>query len=83
MRLSDLLNRLYFMKYGSVLRGEIREIDDFFMILTFSELMGIPNPFSFYLLEMLPELMPKFHDWHRRMGIEHSFFDNFPCCACC
>lgn len=77
------IEEFYFVKYKNVLKREQREIDDFFMIIVFSEIMGIQNPFSFYSLELLPELMPKFHQWHKRMGIEHAFFDNFPCTCCC
>ncbi len=77
------LENLYFIKYGAAIRRQKREIDDFFMIVTFSEMMGIENPFAFYTLEMLADLMPKFHDWHQRMGLEYSCFDSFPCACCC
>ncbi len=77
------IENLYFTKYGSSIKREQREIDDFFMIITFSEIMGIENPFSFYTLEMLIDLMPKFHEWHKRMGMEYSHFDSFPCMCCC
>lgn len=80
--LSSSLERLYFSKYGSAIKKEQREIDDFFMIITFSEMMGIENPLMFYTLELLPELMPRFHQWHQRMGLERSCFDNFPCTCC-
>ncbi|MCH5322613.1 MAG: DNA helicase [Helicobacter sp.] len=80
--ISKGIEEFYFSKYRGVLKRQKREIDDFFMIITFSEMMGIPNPFEFYTLEMLPELMPKFHQWHKRMGLEYSVFDNFPCTCC-
>lgn len=73
----------YYQKYGRALQREQREIDDFFMIITFAEMMGISNPFIFYTLDMMPQLMPKFHEWHKRMGVPHSHFDSFPCGGCC
>ncbi|MDE7316994.1 MAG: DNA helicase [Helicobacter sp.] len=76
------LEQFYFSKYLPALKRDKREIDDFFMIITFSEMMGIPNPFAFYTLEMLPELMQHFHSWHKRMGMERSPFDSFPCVCC-
>ncbi len=81
--INNTIEKLYYIKYGPMLKREHREIDDFFMIITFSEMMGIENPFMFYTLDMLPELMPKFHTWHKKMGLAHSSFDNFPCVCCC
>lgn len=59
------------------------EIDDFFMIISFSEIWGIENPYALESLEMLPILMPKFHDWHQKVGVKSSFFENLPCSCCC
>ncbi|MDH4127548.1 MAG: hypothetical protein OEV44_02255 [Spirochaetota bacterium] len=53
---------------------------DIFMLICFSELMGIPNPVSFYTLELYPEFYEYFHEWHIRMGMEKSPFDGFQCC---
>lgn len=82
----SLVSRSLEAYYASGHRGAVarskREIDDFFMMITFSEMMGIPNPYEFYTLELLPELMPKFHAWHQRVGLNESPFENFPC-ACC
>ncbi len=50
------------------------------MLLVFSEMMGVPNPASYYTLELLPILYDRFHEWHLRMGMEHSPLDNFRCC---
>ena len=44
------------------------------------ELMGVPNPAAFYLLDMYPLLLDEFHLWHRRMGIDHSPLGSLPCC---
>ncbi|AJC93145.1 putative DNA helicase [Campylobacter subantarcticus LMG 24377] len=80
---SKKLEEFYFSKYGKAIKKEQEEIDDFFMIITFSELMGIENPFMLYTLELIPTLSPKFHKWHTKMGLKHSVFDNFPCSCCC
>ncbi|WP_156906440.1 cory-CC-star protein [Halomonas halocynthiae] len=70
--------------YSAPYRGAIararRDEDDLFMLLVFSELMGVPNPVSYYTLELQPLLMERFHDWHCRMGMEHSPLDDFRCC---
>ncbi len=50
------------------------------MLLIFSEMMGVPNPASYYTLELQPLMLEKFHDWHLRMGMPHSPLDQFRCC---
>ncbi|EWH03163.1 cory-CC-star protein [Halomonas sp. BC04] len=70
--------------YASRYRGAIararRDEDDLFMLLVFSEMMGVPNPAAYYTLELQPLLLERFHDWHRRMGMERSPLDHFKCC---
>lgn len=70
----------YNAPYRSAIARARREQDDLFMLLIFSEMMGIPNPASYYTLELQPLLLERFHDWHQRMGMEHSPLDNFRCC---
>ncbi|MDR0788101.1 MAG: DNA helicase [Gemmatimonadota bacterium] len=57
-----------------------REEDDLFMLLVFSEMMGIPNPASYYMLELQPVLWERFHNWHTHMGMKKSPLDGIPCC---
>ena len=64
---------------GAVARAK-REQDDLFMLLIFSEMMGVPNPATYYTLELQPILLERFHEWHTRMGMEHSPLDEFRCC---
>lgn len=70
----------YNAPYRSAIARAKREQDDLFMLLIFSEMMGVPNPASYYTLELQPLLMERFHDWHIRMGMEHSPLDNVRCC---
>lgn len=70
----------YNAPYRSAIARAQREQDDLFMLLIFSEMMGVPNPASYYTLELQPLLLERFHDWHQRMGMEHSPLDNIKCC---
>ncbi|MEH8018279.1 DNA helicase [Rheinheimera muenzenbergensis] len=70
----------YNAPYRSAIARAKREQDDVFMLLIFSEMMGVPNPASYYTLELQPLLIERFHDWHIRMGMEHSPLDNIKCC---
>jgi|TARA_A100001391_G_C5067430_1_gene277501 hypothetical protein len=79
-RAGELGAEYYNAPYRSAIARARRDEDDLFMLMVFSETMGIPNPASWYTLELQPLLMERFHDWHRRMGMPHSPLDNFRCC---
>ncbi len=70
----------YNSPYRAAIARAKREEDDLFMLLVFSEMMGVPNPASWYTLELQPLLIQRFHDWHVRMGMERSPLDHFRCC---
>ena len=75
-----LASEAYNMPYRSTVARARREQDDLFMLLIFSEMMGIPNPATYYTLDMQQIMLERFHDWHTRMGMEHSPLDGFRCC---
>ncbi len=79
-RALELLQEFYEGRHRAALAREKREEDDLFMLLVFSELMGIPSPAGYYTLELLPILYEDFHAWHLRMGMEHSPLDHIQCC---
>lgn len=53
---------------------------DAFMLATFSDALGVPNPAEFYTLELLPYLMEDFHEWHRRIGLDEAPEGGWRCC---
>ena len=77
-----------FKYYDEVLRlphraeiaRELRDEDDLFMLLCYSEMLGIPNPAFYYTLELYPYIIEKFHEWHLRMGLEKSPLTGIRCC---
>lgn len=77
---AEHLEEFYNAPYRRVLTKAHQEEHDFFMLMVFSESLGIPNPLSFYTLELLPFLLEDFHDWHTRMGVKQSPLDGFRCC---
>ncbi|WP_200858847.1 cory-CC-star protein [Bhargavaea cecembensis] len=60
--------------------AELRDEDDLFLLLLYSEMIGIPNPVYYYTLELYPYMIEKFHDWHLRMGMEKSPLTGIRCC---
>jgi hypothetical protein len=75
-----IAEEFYFGRYRSAIARARRDEDDLFMLLVFSEMMGVPNPATYYTLELQPLLLERFHEWHRRMGMERSPLEHFRCC---
>jgi hypothetical protein len=79
-RFAEILRGAALAGYERDLRQRTAELNDLFLLLCFMEAAGLPNPATLYLLEIYPYLLEQFHDWHRRVGIEHSPLDSLPCC---
>jgi len=75
-----LVREFYIAPHRGVVARAKRDEDDVFMLLIFSEMMGVPNPASYYTLELQPVLYERFHEWHTRMGMERSPLEGFRCC---
>lgn len=78
--LGRLIREFYVAPYRSSLARAARDEDDLFMLMVYSEMMGVPNPGAYYMLELLPLLYDRFHEWHRRMGMERSPLSHISCC---
>lgn len=68
------------MPHRQEIARELRDEDDLFLLLLYSEMVGIPNPVYYYTLELYPYMIEKFHDWHLRMGMEKSPMTGIRCC---
>lgn len=79
-RLAAALGEFYAAPYRRTFARARRDEDDLFMLLVYSEALGLPNPATWYTLELMPVLYERFHDWHRRMGMERSPLDHVGCC---
>lgn len=79
-RASELLREFYQAPYRRTFARAQRDEDDFFLLLVASEALGIPNPSSYFTLEMLPLIYDRMHEWHRRMGMERSPLESISCC---
>ena len=74
------LNDYYAGPYRQTLARAARDEEDLFMMMVFSEALGVPNPAAYYTAELLPVMFERFHDWHTRMGMERSPLDSVSCC---
>lgn len=76
----EILEEFYQAPHRAAIARARREEEDLFMLLVFAEVMGVPNPVSYYTLELLPVMYDRFHEWHLRMGMDHSPLEGFRCC---
>ncbi len=74
------LEEFYMAPYRRERMREIRREEDLFLLLLFSDMLGAPNPVIWYAAELIPYVFDSLHDWHTRMGMEHSPFDGLQCC---
>jgi len=54
-------------KRMAVVRKEAFDINDNLMLLLFGDFLGIPNPVSYYMLELLPYVADELEPWERRI----------------
>lgn len=66
--------------YRQALARARQDEDDLFMVIVMAESLGVPNPASYYTVELLPAVYDRFHDWHRRMGLDRSPLEHVSCC---
>jgi hypothetical protein len=79
-KLEKGLHEYYVAPYRRSFMRAQRDEEDLFMLLVFAENLGIPNPAAFYTMELLPVVYDRFHEWHKRMGMERSPLDHISCC---
>jgi hypothetical protein len=54
-------------KRYSAIRKEAWDMNDNVMLLLFGDFLGLPNPVSYYTLELLPYLAEEMTPWQRRI----------------
>ncbi|WP_058835294.1 cory-CC-star protein [Luteimonas abyssi] len=79
-RLQAGLHEYYAAPYRRGIARAQRDEEDLLMLMVFSESLGVPNPAGFHTLELMPVMYDRFHDWHRRMGMERSPLEHIGCC---
>lgn len=80
LALRDIYEGIFIAPYRSALHRERVRQNDLFLLLVLSDLLGVPNPVAFYTLELYPDVIRDYHQWHRRMGMEQAPEGGFRCC---
>ncbi|MFQ6069742.1 MAG: hypothetical protein ACE5LC_04370 [Candidatus Aminicenantales bacterium] len=65
--ISDFLDETFKESSTNIIRKEAFDINDNFLLLLFGDLLGLPNPFAYYALELLPFLADEIEGWERRV----------------
>lgn len=79
----------FFLNFGLFFKGatdfkgrayELLEVEtkndmDNFILICFSNQLGIPLPISYYTLELLPFLIDEIEDWDKRMDKKKSVWE--------
>ena len=76
----EIYEGMYIAPYRSAIHREVLRQRDLLLLVAFADLLGIPNPVTFYTLELYPELIEQFHEWHLRLGMPRSPEGGFRCC---
>lgn len=79
-QLSRGLHEFYVAPYRRSFARAHRDEQDLLMILILADALGASNPASYYTMELLPLVYEQFHDWNRRMGMDHSPLEYLACC---
>lgn len=66
--------------YRRTLARAHREEDDLFTLVVLGEALGVPDPAAYYSVEFMPAMLDRFHEWHRRMGMDRSPLEHVSCC---
>ena len=69
-RIDELHDEYFVGRWRSGLQKEANRQQDALMAMLFMEALGVPNPTNYYALELYPEFVESFHQWHRRMGMK-------------
>lgn len=74
------LEEFYAGPYRRTFARSRQEEDDLFLMVVLAEALGVPDPAAYWSAELVPAVYDRFHDWHRRMGLERSPLDSVGCC---
>ena len=71
VKMVSIIQELYEGAFRSsgydIIRKEAIDTNDDLLLLLYGDLLGIPNPISYYTLELLPFLIEELEDWEIRM----------------
>lgn len=71
-RLAHYHDELFMAPWRAGLEREANRQRDLLTTMVFLEALGVENPASYHALELYPDLVVAYHEWHRRQGMDHA-----------
>jgi hypothetical protein len=75
-----LYEEIFRSKYRGIAAKEFADAREVILISCFPEILGLPGPVGFFALELYPEVLQRYHQWHLRSGMEKAPEGGFKCC---
>lgn len=78
-RLVALHDELFVAPWRAGVERETRRQRDLLVTLAVVEALGVESPDALSTMELYPELVEAYHDWHRRQGLERAELPGMCC----
>lgn len=82
--IKNIINNLHMFFQGAfdfksrstgIIQDEIKDTVEEFMILCYSDMLGIESPFSYYALELLPYMADEIEIWQRNSNDRRTVWE--------
>lgn len=71
-RTLEFHDAVFMAPWRAGVQREARRQEEVLVALAFCEALGVENPATYHTLELYPELVAAYHDWHRRQGHDRA-----------
>jgi hypothetical protein len=73
----DYLKQFLYIKFKMPIVEEYQYYEEILLIMAFIDYFGLENPIGIFSLDIYPDVIEAFHNWHQKMNLKSY---NFPCC---
>ncbi|MEO0225288.1 MAG: hypothetical protein ABIL76_09395 [candidate division WOR-3 bacterium] len=73
----DYLKQFLYIRFKMPIVEEYEYYQEILLILAFLDYFGLENPLGIFSLDIYPDFIEVFHNWHQKMNLKNY---NFPCC---
>jgi len=73
----DYLKQFLYIKFKMPIVEEYEYYEEVLLLSAFLNYFGLENPLGIFSLDIYPDVIEAFHNWHQKMNLKNY---NFPCC---
>ncbi len=77
MLLNDNLKRFLYLTFKKQIVEEYMHYEEFLTFIAFLEYFGLESSLGIFSIELYPDFIYAFHNWHKRVNIKSY---SFKCC---